>query len=74
MQPGIIQEAPYNLLLTRQWMIIVPRTTERAAMDIPINALGFAGIILLRDASQEQLVCSQGALSLLAATGFAPSP
>ena len=72
-QPGIIQEAPYNLLLTRQWMIIVPRTTERAAMDIPVNALGFAGIILLRDASQEQLVCSQGALSLLAATGFAPS-
>jgi ATP adenylyltransferase len=72
-QPGIIQEAPYNLLLTRQWMIIVPRTTERAAMDIPINALGFAGIILLRDESQEQLVCSQGALSLLTATSFAPS-
>ncbi len=72
--PGIIQEAPYNLLLTRQWMIIVPRLSAQAAMDIPINALGFAGIILLRDESQEQLVCSQGALSLLAATCFAPSP
>lgn len=70
--PGATQETPYNLLLTRQQMIIVPRGSAAAAMDIPINALGFAGIILLRDESQEQLVSSQGAVSLLAATSLAP--
>ena len=36
------QAAPYNLLVTRRWMLAVPRTVERVE-GISINALGFAG-------------------------------
>jgi ATP adenylyltransferase len=39
---------PYNLLLTRKWMAIVPRTCD-AWQGISINALGFAGALLVRD-------------------------
>lgn len=42
---------PYNLLVTRQWMFLVPRSTE-CFLDISVNALGFAGGLLVRDEEQ----------------------
>jgi len=45
-------DCPYNMLLTRRWMIVVPRTLDRFER-ISINALGFAGSLLVRD--QERL-------------------
>lgn len=41
-------DRPYNMLLTRRWMIVVPRTFDRFER-ISINALGFAGSLLVRD-------------------------
>jgi sulfate adenylyltransferase (ADP) / ATP adenylyltransferase len=46
-----VPTAPYNLLMTRKWMLIVPRTQE-CFEGIPINALGFAGAFLVRDVQQ----------------------
>jgi len=40
--------APYNLLATRRWMLVVPRRRERAE-GISINALGFAGSLFVRN-------------------------
>jgi len=69
---------PWNLLLTRDWMLRVPRS--RAAADgIQVNALGFAGSLAVRgDASLEQLR-RMGPLELLKKTalpggGFPASP
>lgn len=45
------QVAPYNLLVTRQWMFLVPRSQESFAA-IGVNSLGFAGALLVRDAEQ----------------------
>lgn len=42
------RDTPYNLLVTREWMLLVPRTSERFD-GIMINALGFAGGFLVRD-------------------------
>jgi ATP adenylyltransferase len=42
------QSAPYNLLATRRWMLVVPRRRERAE-GISINALGFAGSLFVRN-------------------------
>jgi ATP adenylyltransferase len=39
---------PYNLLLTRRWMMVIPRSRDRVE-GISINALGFAGSLLVRD-------------------------
>ncbi len=41
----------YNLLITRQWMLMVPRSQEKFE-SIPVNSLGFAGTLFLRDAKQ----------------------
>jgi sulfate adenylyltransferase (ADP) / ATP adenylyltransferase len=43
--------APYNLLMTRKWMLLVPRSQERFE-GISINALGFAGAFLVKDVEQ----------------------
>ncbi|MGB6045074.1 MAG: hypothetical protein WBF93_18100 [Pirellulales bacterium] len=42
---------PYNLLLTRQWMMLIPRSAEKYE-GISINALGFAGLFLAQDQQQ----------------------
>lgn len=58
------QSAPYNLLVTSQWMLAVPRTAERAE-GIAVNALGFAGSLFVRDAAQMEVVRRVGPFQLL---------
>lgn len=41
------QSGPYCLVVTRQWMLLVPRSQE-FYHDISINSLGFAGCLLVR--------------------------
>lgn len=45
------QSAPYNLLLTRRWLLAVPRAREHFD-SISVNALGFAGSLFVRDEAQ----------------------
>ncbi len=40
---------PYNLLVTRDWMLLVPRANECHGR-VSLNALAFAGALLLHDA------------------------
>lgn len=58
------QSAPYNLLLTRSWMLLVPRSREYFH-SIPVNALGFAGSLFVRDAGQMQTIKASGPLRVL---------
>lgn len=58
------QRAPYSLLLTPRWMLLVPRTTE-CAESISINALGFAGSLVVRDAGQLETIRRLGPLEVL---------
>lgn len=57
--------APYNLLMTDNWMMIIPRTHDRY-QGISINALGFAGLILVKNDEQLEVVQSLGGNRLLA--------
>lgn len=59
------QAAPYNLLVTRRWMLVVPRATERVE-GISVNALGFAGSFFVRDAAQRQALVQLGPMAALA--------
>lgn len=59
------QSGPYNLLVTRRWMLLIPRRREFAD-SISINALGYAGSLFVRDASQMRTVRTRGPMSLLA--------
>ncbi|AFZ11039.1 ATP adenylyltransferase [Crinalium epipsammum PCC 9333] len=56
--------APYNLLATREWMMIIARSQERF-QSISINSLGFAGALLVRNEEQLQLVKELSPLTIL---------
>lgn len=58
------QRAPYNLLVTRNWMLLVARTRKRFA-GISINALGYAGSIFVENDSGFDRVCEIGPMALL---------
>lgn len=55
---------PYNLLVTRQWLLLVPRSQEFFE-EISINALGFAGALLVKDAAQLELLRMRGPMTAL---------
>lgn len=62
--------SPYNLLVTRRWMMIVPRSRERFE-GVSVNALGFAGSFLVRDREQLEVVRSHGPLAVLRGVAIA---
>jgi ATP adenylyltransferase len=67
---GLQQSSAYNLLLTRRWMLLVPRTREHCDA-ISVNALGYAGSLFVRDEAQLALVQSRGPLAILASVARA---
>jgi ATP adenylyltransferase len=61
--------APYNLLATRDWMLLVPRSRERFE-SISVNALGFAGALLAPSREAAARVRAVGPAAVLRAVGF----
>jgi ATP adenylyltransferase len=70
---GDVQSAPYNLLVRRTWMLIVPRS--RACFEsIPVNALGFAGSLFVRSRTDVERVRGVGPMQVLrAVTNHGPA-
>jgi ATP adenylyltransferase len=59
-----VASAPYNLLVTRHWLLLVPRS-EECFEGISINALGFAGALLVRNEAQLAMLRKQGPMTAL---------
>jgi ATP adenylyltransferase len=57
---------PYNLLATREWLVAVPRRCERFE-GISVNALGFAGSLVVRSPAALERLRAVGPLALLRA-------
>ncbi len=55
---------PYNLLATRDWMMLVPRARAEAH-GINVNAMGFAGSLLVKTQEQRERLQESGPLELL---------
>lgn len=55
---------PYNLLLTRRWMLLVPRVRE-SFHGISLNALAFGGALLVKDKDQWDVLRREGPLAAL---------
>ena len=55
---------PYNLLATREWLWMVPRTREFAA-GVSVNALGFAGTLLVPDDRKRDDLLRAGPMRVL---------
>ncbi|MHC0066116.1 ATP adenylyltransferase family protein [Nostoc sp. UIC 10890] len=58
------QLGAYNLLATREWMLIVPRSQEHFH-SISVNSLGFAGALLVRNAAEMELLKAEGPMTIL---------
>lgn len=58
------QSAPYNLLLTRDWLLLVPRSAERFE-GTSVNALGFAGSLFVRTAAELERIRAAGPMQVL---------
>ncbi|MGL5510586.1 MAG: L-histidine N(alpha)-methyltransferase, partial [Microcoleaceae cyanobacterium] len=54
----------YNLLATREWLLIVPRVSG-SYQGISVNALGFAGGLLVRNQAELEILQSIGPLTIL---------
>jgi ATP adenylyltransferase len=61
---GEYQSAPYNLLMTRDWMLLVPRAQE-SYQGISINSLGYAGSLFVKDQIDVDKVKRMGPIHLL---------
>ncbi len=60
--------APYNLVCTRDWMMMVPRRRE-CFETLSINALGFCGAFLVRNESERARLEQVGPMQVLEVTG-----
>ena len=54
----------YNLLITREWMMVIPRSQDRVS-DISLNSLAYAGTLLVKDAAQLEQVKQMQPMTLL---------
>lgn len=66
-----LQSMAYNLLVTRRWMLAVPRTRERFD-SVFVNALGFAGSFFVRKESQMDVLRRLGPMHILARVSSDP--
>ncbi len=66
---GCGDPGPYNLLLTRSFMLVVPRAKE-FHQGISINSMGYAGSMFVRDREQLARILAKGPLNFLKAVGF----
>jgi ATP adenylyltransferase len=58
------QALPYNLLVTRRWMMAIARQREHY-QSIPVNSLGFAGSLLVKNTDQLELLKALGPMTIL---------
>lgn len=63
------QSCPYCLIVTRDWMLVVPRSREFFE-SISINSLGFAGALLVRNKEEMERVKSCGPMTVLREVAF----
>jgi ATP adenylyltransferase len=63
------QSGPYNLLLTRRFMLLVPRSQE-CYRNVSLNALAFAGAMLVRDPFELAELYQDGPMHALAAAAL----
>lgn len=58
----------YNLLVTRRWMMLVPRSRE-SFRSISVNALGYAGSLLVKNREEMEWIKQAGPMEVLRLCG-----
>lgn len=66
---GLEFPQPYSLLVTHEWMLVVPRSRDRFE-GLSINSLAFAGSFFVRDAKQAHAIVAAGPMAVLASVAM----
>lgn len=69
MPPQAEPMPPYNLLVTREWLLLVPRRREKWR-HVSVNSLAYAGSLFARTPEQIEEIRSAGPLAVLSAVGL----
>jgi ATP adenylyltransferase len=69
---GTMQSGPYCLLVTRTWMLLVPRSREHFE-DISFNSLAYAGSFFVRNEQQLERLRTYGVMRALKAVAWSGS-
>lgn len=64
-----LQSGPYCLLVTGDWMLLVPRSREHFGA-VSINSLGYAGSLFVRNEDDLRVLREAGPLAVLRAVGL----
>ncbi len=62
--PYSTQRLPHNVVLTKDWMLVIPRTRSGFA-GIEVNGFGFAGLFFVDDEKQLSLIRKIGPMNVL---------
>jgi ATP adenylyltransferase len=57
--------SPYNLVLTTEWMMLVPRSAGEVEDVASVNGFGFIGYLLAETAGAQQAIRDSGPLDVL---------
>ncbi|KAJ3022061.1 bifunctional AP-4-A phosphorylase/ADP sulfurylase [Thoreauomyces humboldtii] len=60
-----IDQASYNLIMTRQFLLVVPRRSEKTQQGISLNSVAFAGMILVKSNEALEEVKRVGPMKML---------
>lgn len=66
---GKISLMPYNLLITREWLLVIPRRCDDFR-GISVNALGFAGSFFVSNQTELEILRQTGPLNLLKSVAY----
>lgn len=70
LSPGAVKpDVPYNLLITRDWMVAVPRS-QGSYQTIGVNSLGYAGWLLTKNQAALHQLKRLGPMALLSQVGI----
>jgi ATP adenylyltransferase len=66
----------YNVVLTRRHLLLAPRAREHFVLRatgerLPVNALGFAGLLLVKSPPELEAVRAEGPVHVLRGVGYA---
>lgn len=63
------QHIPYNVVLTSDYMTVVPRSKERCG-PVSVNSMGYAGSLFVRSQAELDYIKEQGPMRILAEVGL----
>ena len=62
---GVTSPHSYNVLITKTWAMLVPRSKETYTSSIALNSLAYAGSLLARTPDDMDIIRTVGPLNVL---------